>query len=148
MSQPVRLPERRTVNGSKPGSAHAQNRWSDMGWGSRLVAVPVWGYRLLISPWLPPACRYQPTCSEYALEALRHHGPFKGTLLAARRVARCHPWGGQGYDPVPGTDDPGCGHDHSHDPLQNSWQDPSGLVPNAPLNPQSNKNPASQGTPL
>ena len=59
------------------------------------------GYQLLISPLLPPACRYLPTCSDYAQEAIVQHGAFVGTWLALRRLARCHPWGGSGYDPVP-----------------------------------------------
>ena len=58
-------------------------------------------YQLAISPWLPPRCRYQPTCSSYAIEALQKHGALKGSLLATRRICRCHPWGGSGYDPVP-----------------------------------------------
>ncbi|MEJ5231243.1 MAG: membrane protein insertion efficiency factor YidD [Geminicoccaceae bacterium] len=58
-------------------------------------------YRYLISPILGPCCRFLPTCSEYALEAVERHGPWRGTWLAVRRVARCHPWGGEGYDPVP-----------------------------------------------
>ena len=61
----------------------------------------VWLYRILISPWLGNNCRYEPTCSKFALEALREHGAFRGTWLAARRIGRCHPWGGSGYDPVP-----------------------------------------------
>ena len=61
----------------------------------------VWLYRILISPWLGDNCRYEPTCSKFALEALREHGAFRGTWLAARRIGRCHPWGGSGYDPVP-----------------------------------------------
>ncbi len=68
---------------------------------SRIIAIPVHGYRLFISPWLGSNCRYQPTCSAYALEALEKHGPIKGTILATKRIARCHPWGGRGYDPVP-----------------------------------------------
>lgn len=58
-------------------------------------------YRLAISPWLGGNCRFDPTCSSYAIEALQVHGIFKGTWLAARRMGRCHPWGGSGYDPVP-----------------------------------------------
>lgn len=59
------------------------------------------GYQLIISPYLAPRCRYQPTCSAYAIEALRLHGGLKGGWLALKRVARCHPWGGFGFDPVP-----------------------------------------------
>lgn len=58
-------------------------------------------YQGILSPWLPNACRYQPTCSQYAVEALKKHGPVRGGWLALRRLARCHPWGGHGYDPVP-----------------------------------------------
>jgi len=58
-------------------------------------------YRLAISPWLGANCRFDPTCSSYAIEALQTHGLFKGAWLAAKRIGRCHPWGGSGYDPVP-----------------------------------------------
>lgn len=58
-------------------------------------------YQLFISPLLAPRCRYIPTCSQYALEAIQIHGAFKGCCLSARRICRCHPWGGYGYDPVP-----------------------------------------------
>ncbi|MBL0308995.1 MAG: membrane protein insertion efficiency factor YidD [Bacteroidetes bacterium] len=58
-------------------------------------------YQALISPILPPSCRYIPTCSEYGLEAIRKYGPFKGGWLALKRISRCHPWGGHGHDPVP-----------------------------------------------
>ncbi|MDT3356361.1 MAG: membrane protein insertion efficiency factor YidD [Bacteroidota bacterium] len=58
-------------------------------------------YRYCISPLKPPSCRFTPTCSQYALEAFRKHGPIKGLYLSVRRILRCHPWGGSGYDPVP-----------------------------------------------
>lgn len=58
-------------------------------------------YQLCISPLTPPSCRYTPTCSQYALEALRKYGPLKGGWLTLKRLARCHPWGGSGYAPVP-----------------------------------------------
>jgi putative membrane protein insertion efficiency factor len=59
------------------------------------------GYQLLLSPVLPPSCRYLPTCSDYAAEAIHQHGALRGLWLALRRLLRCHPWGGSGYDPVP-----------------------------------------------
>lgn len=71
---------------------------------ARMLMGVVRFYRTAISPWTPPSCRYTPTCSEYALQALELHGAARGSWLAARRVMRCHPWGGQGFDPVPGWD--------------------------------------------
>jgi len=58
-------------------------------------------YQAAISPYTPAACRFSPTCSSYSLEALQVHGLFKGTWLAIKRIGKCHPWGGSGYDPVP-----------------------------------------------
>ena len=58
-------------------------------------------YQVVVSPLKPPTCRYTPTCSQYALEALKKYGAFKGSWLALKRIARCHPWGGCGDDPVP-----------------------------------------------
>jgi uncharacterized protein len=67
----------------------------------RLLAAAVRAYRLLVSPLLPPACRFHPTCSAYAEEALARHGAWRGSWLAARRVCRCAPWHPGGVDPVP-----------------------------------------------
>jgi len=58
-------------------------------------------YQVAISPYTPASCRYAPTCSHYAIEALEVHGLFKGSWLAIKRISKCHPWGGNGYDPVP-----------------------------------------------
>ena len=58
------------------------------------------GYKLWISPWLPSACRYRPTCSEYMMDAIRAHGPLKGVWLGVKRLGRCHPFHEGGYDPV------------------------------------------------
>lgn len=60
-------------------------------------------YKRWLSPLLPPACRYLPTCSDYAQEAVELHGPWRGSWLAGKRLCRCHPWGGHGFDPVPGA---------------------------------------------
>lgn len=68
---------------------------------STLLILPIRFYRACISPMFPPACRYVPTCSQYAIEAITKHGPFKGLWLAMKRLMRCHPLGGSGYDPVP-----------------------------------------------
>ncbi len=57
-------------------------------------------YRRCVSPFTPPSCRFTPTCSQYALQALRKYGPIKGSWLALKRIAKCHPWGGSGYDPL------------------------------------------------
>ena len=69
--------------------------------GERALILPIRFYQRCISPMMPAACRYTPTCSQYAVEAIRLHGPTRGLLLAAKRIGRCHPWGGYGYDPVP-----------------------------------------------
>jgi len=82
----------------------ARRRWL----AAPLVAL-VRVYQLTLSPWLGMNCRYQPTCSAYAIEALETWGVRKGGWLAIRRIARCHPWGGSGYDPVPRPDDEDTG---------------------------------------
>lgn len=68
---------------------------------AELLILPIRFYQRFISPLTPPSCRYTPTCSQYAVEALRKYGPLKGGWLALRRILSCHPWGGHGYDPVP-----------------------------------------------
>lgn len=68
---------------------------------SRVLIAPVRLYQVALSPLLPPSCRFTPSCSTYAVEALTRHGPIKGLWLAVRRIGRCHPWGASGYDPVP-----------------------------------------------
>ena len=78
-----------------------------------LARTLIRGYQILVSPVLPPSCRYEPTCSNYAIEALGRFGLARGGWMAIRRIARCHPWAAGGYDPVPGDD---VGHDHrSHE---------------------------------
>lgn len=66
-----------------------------------LVILPIRAYQKLISPLLPPSCRFSPTCSQYAVVAIERHGVFKGGWLALKRVGRCHPWNPGGFDPVP-----------------------------------------------
>ena len=68
---------------------------------SNILILPIRFYQRCISPMFLPACRYVPTCSQYAVEAIKKHGPLKGLWLSIKRICRCHPWGGSGYDPVP-----------------------------------------------
>ncbi len=74
-------------------------------WVRRIISIVFIGlirfYQAAISPYLPPSCRYAPTCSQYGIEAIRRHGPWKGGYLSLKRLASCHPWGGSGHDPVP-----------------------------------------------
>lgn len=79
------------------GAASQAAGWAMQG------AIRAW--QLLLAPLFPPSCRYYPSCSHYAAEAVARHGPWRGSLMAARRLSRCHPWGGFGDDPVPS--DPG-----------------------------------------
>jgi len=80
---------------------------------AHVVALPVRAYRLVLSPWVGHSCRYQPTCSAYALDALERHGAIRGSWLTLRRIGRCHPWGGSGYDPVPSrSGSPTDTHEH------------------------------------
>jgi uncharacterized protein len=75
-----------------------QNRSGVIGFG---LQVAIRAYQVLVSPVLPPSCRFLPSCSEYAAEAIARHGALRGMGLALRRLGRCHPWGGSGFDPVP-----------------------------------------------
>jgi len=68
---------------------------------SSLLIIPIKIYQTIISPLLGPSCRFTPTCSQYAVEAIQKYGPFKGSWLSFKRILKCHPWGGSGYDPVP-----------------------------------------------
>ncbi|MDW8394168.1 MAG: membrane protein insertion efficiency factor YidD [Chitinophagales bacterium] len=68
---------------------------------SALALAAIGAYQRLIAPWLMPSCRFQPSCSRYMAEAIRRYGIWRGGWLGLRRLARCHPWGGHGHDPVP-----------------------------------------------
>lgn len=68
---------------------------------ARLILIAIQGYRLTLSALLGRQCRFAPTCSEYAADAVRNHGALRGSWLGLKRIGRCHPWGGSGYDPVP-----------------------------------------------
>ncbi|MBZ0335363.1 membrane protein insertion efficiency factor YidD [Marinobacter sp. AL4B] len=76
----------------------------------QLLLLPIRFYQYAISPMMVSHCRHTPTCSQYAVEAIQHHGAFKGSYLAGARLLRCHPWGDAGYDPVPGTESNGDKH--------------------------------------
>ena len=77
---------------------------------ARIIALPVRAYRLVASPWVGHGCRFQPTCSAYALEALDRHGAARGSYLMVRRICRCHPLNPGGHDPVPLRADPSSPH--------------------------------------
>jgi len=66
-----------------------------------VMRAAIRAYQLTIAPILPPSCRFEPSCSHYAAEAIARHGPWRGVALGLHRLLRCHPWGGSGYDPVP-----------------------------------------------
>ena len=87
------------------GQGNPVHRSPEHGGASRVLGLAIGGmiraYQLLVAPILPPSCRYYPSCSHYAAEAVARHGPWHGCRLAVRRLLRCHPWGGSGYDPVP-----------------------------------------------
>lgn len=76
-----------------------------MTWGQRFILGGITVYRYTFALMMNKQCRYQPTCSAYAKEAVETYGAFKGGLLGLKRILRCHPWGGHGYDPVPPAND-------------------------------------------
>ncbi|MBO8480929.1 MAG: membrane protein insertion efficiency factor YidD [Muribaculum sp.] len=98
----------RKISETGSGNSSRNSRSRSAGWKGavrKTAALPLIAlvrfYQLCISPLKPPTCRFTPTCSTYALQALRKYGPLKGGWLALKRILRCHPWGGSGYDPVP-----------------------------------------------
>jgi putative membrane protein insertion efficiency factor len=93
------------VDPGTDGAAELTSRRSPGAW---LAVKLIRGYQHLMS-WSPPKCRFAPSCSQYALEAIETHGAISGSWLAVRRISRCHPWNPGGFDPVPGTNT--CSHD-------------------------------------
>lgn len=96
---------------------------------AHMFLVLIRAYQLLVSPYLPGSCRYHPTCSSYGLEAIRRHGALAGLWLTLRRLLRCHPWAGWGYDPVPDAPPGGALGRHlrkagARRPDQLSWEQP------------------------
>ena len=81
-----------------PSKNNHINKWR---WATTPFIFLVYFYKAAISPFTPQSCRYEPTCSQYTIEALQKHGLFKGGWLSAKRILSCNPWGGKGYDPVP-----------------------------------------------
>ena len=96
---------RRQASGDGPGSPLSRGRRLFVTAlsiaGSTTLQGIIGAYQLLISPLLLPSCRFEPSCSHYAQEAIAEHGALRGIVLTMKRLARCHPWGGSGYDPVP-----------------------------------------------
>jgi len=93
---------RPSVMANKPPSEYARYLLQWTGHAFRaLLRGAIQFYRYVLSPWMPPRCRHLPTCSEYCLEAIDRHGARRGVWLTLKRLARCHPWGTSGYDPVP-----------------------------------------------
>lgn len=97
--QPMQVSEK-PYNSSLKRGFSAILKWIGAGF-TLILIIPVKVYQWIISPMLPGSCRYVPTCSQYAIEALRVHGPIRGLILGTKRIFSCHPWGGHGYDPVP-----------------------------------------------
>ncbi|WP_373743372.1 membrane protein insertion efficiency factor YidD [Achromobacter insuavis] len=107
------------MNGPSPRQAGRPRRRRSV--GAALLIAPIRFYRFFLSPWIGRQCRFTPTCSAYAIEAIERHGPWRGFWLMLRRIGRCHPWSPGGWDPVPpskGTNRGACcshGHRTEHD---------------------------------
>ena len=84
-----------------PSALSAASNSRAQGWAGRAAVAAIRAYQLLVSPWLGPHCRFTPSCSAYAAEAIRRHGVLRGTAYGMRRLARCHPLRAGGFDPVP-----------------------------------------------
>jgi hypothetical protein len=100
------MPER-PPSSREPSSSRLTTETLRAGAFSRALIALVRAYRLLAAPALPPACRFTPSCSSFAIEAVDRHGPWRGVRLALGRLARCHPWHPGGYDPVPSAGEHG-----------------------------------------
>jgi len=98
MSAPVAQPPTADL---APRPERGREIAAGIGIGARIGMAAIRVYQIVLSPVLGPACRYQPSCSAFAIEALARHGLWRGSWLALRRLCRCHPLGGHGYDPVP-----------------------------------------------
>ena len=109
MSAPSPEPPESDKGEGRESKAVLFSHWRKLSVLARLAALPVYFYRLVLSPLLPRSCRFEPSCSVYALDALARHGVFRGGWLTLKRMCRCHPFeclgAGSGYDPVPGTDE-------------------------------------------
>ena len=95
-SRKVRPPQTSPKLTKKPGQQLMIKRWA-----IQLAILPIYAYQYLIAPLIADTCRFSPSCSTYTREAITKHGIIKGIRLGIRRLSRCHPWGGKGYDPVP-----------------------------------------------
>ncbi len=89
------------VGEAAPDAAKGPTKASQKSIAAHVPSALIHGYRLVISPWIGPRCRFLPTCSDYALDAIARHGAIRGGWLTLSRLARCHPFGGSGFDPVP-----------------------------------------------
>lgn len=92
----------------------------------RLLISVVKGYQRFLSPFFPSTCRYIPTCSEYMITAIQHHGASRGLWLGLKRIGRCHPWGSSGYDPVPESNDARIQPNHDNRPNGPTTPDANG----------------------